>query len=217
MIALVLIGSMAAHAYTCVNLSSGDPKVLLKEGKTSFEVDWDNARVTNWDDVLWPKYLQKRGDDFVRDWPEDRQKVETYFIVQFNRRSNFLEIPMDGDAVDYRMILRIKKIDVGNGAGVFNPFGSAQAGGVIIDGTIEIRSIDGTLLCVLNVDEAKGTGHMSETVRLGLTMTTIAGDINDFIKTVKKGRVEATPVEEDTTRDRPTKQVVGDPIQNMPK
>lgn len=217
MIAVVLATTIAAHAYTCVNFRSGDPTVLLKEAKTTFEVDWDHARVTNWDDVLWPEYLKKRGDDFVRDWPEDRIKVETYFVAQFNRRSDYLEVPFDGDPVEYRMILRINKIDVGNSAGMFNPFGSAKSGGVIIDGTIEIRSIDGKLLCVLNVDEAKGTGHMSETVRVGLTMTTIAGDINDFIKTVKKGRVEATPVEEDTTASFPTKQVVGDPIKNAPK
>ena len=214
LMALVLFSSIAAHAYTCVNFRCGDPSVLLKEAKTTFEVDWDHARVTNWENVLWPQYLQKRGDDFVRDWPEDRKKAETYFVVQFNRKSDYLQIPMQGEPVEYRMILRIADIDVGNGGATFSPFSSAKAGGVIINGTIEIRDIAGFLLCVLNVAEAKGVGHMSETVRIGLTLNNIAGDINDFIKSVKKGKVEASALEGDNTAGIPTEQVVGLPIQN---
>ena len=207
--------ALVAHAYTCVDLRSGDPSVFLQNAKTSFEMDWDHARVTNWENVLWPQYLQKRGEDFVRDWQNDRKTVEVGFASEFNRKNNYLQIPLDGSAIQYRMIFRIATIDVGNGSGLFTPFGSAKAGGVIINGTIEMRDITGKLLCVLNVDEGKGLGHMSETVRMSRAMYQIAGDLKDFIKAVKKGKVVATPVEADIFGSNGTTQIIGLPIQNL--
>ena len=57
----------------------GRPAGVLRKEQGTFEVVWDNARVTNWDNKLFPQYLKHRGDDFVRDWPKDREKAEQYF------------------------------------------------------------------------------------------------------------------------------------------
>ena len=195
---LSMLSALTVHAYTCVNLRSGDPKVLLQNVTIGFEVDWDHARVTNWEGLLWPQYLQKRGEDFIRDWPKDREKAESYFTVRFNKKSDYMRIDQQNTNAEYRMIVRIASIDVGNGGSTFNPWASAKAGGVIINGSIEIRDRAGNLLCVMNIIEAKGIGHMSETVRYGLALMNIAGDLCDFIKDVKKGKVAPTPVETDT-------------------
>ena len=152
-----LLVTIIANAYTCVTFNSGDPSILLKEAYISYEFDWDHARVTNHDNLLWNDYLRKRGDDFVKDWPKDRKKVEEYFTIRFNKKSDFLQIK-DKSPV-YKMIVRPKTIDVGNGGSAFNPWASSKAGGCIINGTIDFYdAATNQLLCVLNIVEAKDGG-----------------------------------------------------------
>lgn len=184
--------AMTADAYTCVSFKSGDPSILLKKVGITYEIDWDHARVTNYDNVLWQQYLKKRGDDFVRDWPKDRKQAEKYFVVRFNKKSDYMQIVESGSG-DYKMVVKPATIDVGNGGAVFNPWASAKAGGVIMNGTIEFRNKAGKVVCVLNIINAKGVGTASETIRLGLTLSEIAGDICDFIEDdVESGKVKAT-------------------------
>ena len=195
---LVLAGvmlAMVAEAYTCVSFKSGDPSILLKKVGITYEIDWDHARVTNHDNLLWQQYLKKRGADFVRDWPKDRKQAEKYFTVRFNNKSDYMQI-VDGGKGEYKMIVRPKTIDVGNGGSSFNPWASAKAGGVVINGTIDfLDTRTGKVVCVLNIVEAKGAGAPSETVRLGLTLNEIAGDICDFIDDeVEDGKIQATAV-----------------------
>ena len=189
-----LLVTIIANAYTCVTFNSGDPSILLKEAYISYEFDWDHARVTNHDNLLWNDYLRKRGDDFVKDWPKDRKKVEEYFTIRFNKKSDFLQIK-DKSPI-YKMIVRPKTIDVGNGGSAFNPWASSKAGGCIINGTIDFYdAATNQLLCVLNIVEAKGTGSPSETTRIGVTLMEVAGDIWDFVEDeVAKGKVKGTPI-----------------------
>ena len=194
---LTLMGLLAvviANAYTCVNFNSGDPNILMQRVNISYEILWDEARVSNHENLLWKDYLNKRGADFVRDWPSDREKAEKYFVNRFNKKSDFLRI-QDGSPV-YKMIVRPRTIDVGGVGAAFTPFSSAKAGGCIMDGTIEFVDLSkNQVVCILNVVEGKGLGHMSETIRLGLMLHEIAGDIHDFINdNVKKGKVMATPI-----------------------
>lgn len=192
---LFLVGmffSVMAQAYTAVTFKAGDPSCLLRKTTTTFEVDYSKLRVTNYDNLGWDAYLQRRGNDFVRDWPSDRRKAESYFTIRFNRKSDFLRIT-EGSA-DYKMVLRIATIDVGNAAGAFNPWASAKAGGAILNGTIEMYDArTNNLLCVLNVIDAKGAGTPSETTRLGLMFSEAAGDLCDFIEDdVERGRIQPT-------------------------
>ena len=190
-----LLACIAASAYTCVSFKSGDPSILMQKVTITYEIDWDHARVTNHDNMLFPQYLQKRGADFVADWPKDREKAEKYFTVRFNKKSDYLKIDEDGRSGEYKMTVRIATIDVGNGGSNFNPYASSKAGGTIINGTIEFANRQGQVVCVLNIIEGKGTGYPSETIRYGLALSEIAADIHDFIDDdVKKGKVKATAV-----------------------
>ena len=186
--ALLTIMSQAADHVT---LRSGNPRVFLEQATTSFVIDWDHARVTNWDDRLFPQYLKHRGNDFVRDWPQDRKKAEEYFTYRFNKKNGYWKIKESG-STDYKMIVHIATLDVGNGASSFIPMASVKAGGAIINGTLEVRDRANKLLCTLNIEDEKGIGHMSETVRYGLALMNLANDLNSFVKDVKKGKVQAT-------------------------
>lgn len=186
--------AMVADAYTCVSFKSGDPSILLKKVGITYEIDWDHARVVNYDNLLWQQYLKKRGADFVRDWPKDRKQAEKYFTVRFNKKSDYMQIVESGSG-EYKMVVKLSTIDVGNGGASFNPWASAKAGGVIMNGTIEFRNKAGKVVCVLNIINAKGVGSASETIRLGVTLNEIAGDLCNFIEDdVESGNVKGTSV-----------------------
>ena len=186
--------AMVADAYTCVSFKSGDPSILLKKVGITYEIDWDHARVVNYDNLLWQQYLKKRGADFVRDWPKDRKQAEKYFTVRYNKKSDYMQIVESGSG-EYKMVVKLSTIDVGNGGASFNPWASAKAGGVIMNGTIEFRNKAGKVVCVLNIINAKGVGSASETIRLGVTLNEIAGDLCNFIEDdVESGNVKGTSV-----------------------
>ncbi|MDR2684788.1 MAG: hypothetical protein LBB53_05355 [Prevotellaceae bacterium] len=136
---------------------------MKKPKKAALEVDYSNAKVGN---QTLNDYLQTRGDDFVRDWPSDKAQAETAFMTQFNTKSKGLKLTADADVV-YKMVIRVKYLDMGNSAGIFMPFATAKAGGCIMSGTVDIVDLQTkSIVCTLSIDKVKGKGIPSESIRL---------------------------------------------------
>lgn len=92
---------------------------------------------------------------------------EMFNKKMLNKKCTFLPITeLDSTAStaqDYKMILHIKRIDVGNR--VFT--GGTTTGGAIICGYIEIKQVSSNLpICVLIVDRVQGIGNVRESVRI---------------------------------------------------
>lgn len=140
-------------------------------------------------------YLKSRGDDFVRDWPDDAKKARAYFVVRFNQKNKKGLQITETKSSKYKMIFQVKSLDMGNGGSSFIPFASAKAGGVIVSGLIEIINQEtDKSVCCLEVDDVKGVGHPSETVRLGMAYFDLASKV---LKEAKKAGT-ATSFEETT-------------------
>ena len=221
LLTLVLVCSIAANADSCVTLRSGNPQVLLEKAKVAFTVDWDHAQVTNWNNKLFPQYLQHLGSEAVNKWPANRKKAEEYFVTQFNRKSTNLKIK-EG-STDYKMLLRIATFDAG-GDTKGRQYFDQKVGGTVINGTIEVRDAADKLLCVINVNNANGVLHKNDAVRYGLALMKIATDVCDLMKDVKKGKVTATtPVDDSAaaqeakpaTKTKTVKKVVQTVPENM--
>lgn len=221
LLTLVLVCSIAANADSCVTLRSGNPQVLLEKAKVAFTVDWDHAQVTNWNNKLFPQYLQHLGSEAVNKWPANRKKAEEYFVTQFNRKSTNLKIK-EG-STDYKMLLRIATFDAG-GDTKGRQYFDQKVGGTVINGTIEVRDAADKLLCVMNVNNANGVLHKNDAVRYGLALMKIATDVCDLMKEVKKGKVTATtPVDDSAaaqeakpaTKTKTVKKVVQTVPENM--
>ena len=221
LLTLVLVCSIAANADSCVTLRSGNPQVLLEKAKVAFTVDWDHAQVTNWNNKLFPQYLQHLGSEAVNKWPANRKKAEEYFVTQFNRKSTNLKIK-EG-STDYKMLLRIATFDAG-GDTKGRQYFDQKVGGTVINGTIEVRDAADKLLCVLTVNNANGVLHKNDAVRYGLALMKIATDVCDLMKDVKKGKVTATtPVDDSAaaqkakpaTKTKTVKKVVQTVPENM--
>ena len=158
-----------------VSVKSGNSSVLKESSKALLEIDYSTTKVGN---ETLDEYLQRRGDDFVRDWPKDKEFAATYFKERFNKKSKGLQLTTDVSTVSYKIVIHVNSLDMGNGGSAFVPFSSAKAGGVIITGTIDIIDIKtNEVVCTLNVDEVKGVGHPSETVRLGAMYFELATQI----------------------------------------
>ena len=160
-----------------LDLKKGNAGVLKEKADAVLEIDYSKTMVEG---KTLDEYLNSRGEDFVRDWPSDKERAQQYFVARLNQKSKGLQI-VNGSTAKYKMIIHVDKLDMGNGGASFNPFGGVKAGGCIMSGSIEIvEAATGNSVCVLEVDEVKGVGHVSETIRIGLMYFQLATDVVKF-------------------------------------
>lgn len=180
-----------------VTVKSGSVAIFKKQAKALLEIDYASTMVK---DQTLNDYLAGRGDDFVRDWPEDSKKAAEYFIVRFNKKNDEgMQLTSNASDASYKMIIHVNKLDMGNAASGFIPWASMRAGGVIVSGEVDLVSLKtNKVLCELVVDEVKGISNPSETIRLGMAYFELA---NRIFKLAKKcddpipsddGGIEAT-------------------------
>jgi hypothetical protein len=172
---LCLISATTLFAGNPVTVKSGSISVLKNPGKALLEVDWSATRVG---DQTLDAYLKGRGEDWVRDWPRDKETAASYFKSRFNKKSKGMKVTSDVSVATHKIVIHVKSMDVGNAFGTFMPFANAKAGGVSIIGTIDVVDMTtNQVLCVLYVDEVKGEGGMSETARMGMMFDVLAKKI----------------------------------------
>ena len=158
-----------------VSVKSGKSSVLKESSTALLEIDYSTTTVGK---QTLDEYLKSRGDDFVRDWPRDKEVTATYFKERFNKKSKGLHLTTDASAASYKVLIRVNNLDMGNGGSAFVPFASAKAGGVIMTGTVDIIDLKtNEVVCSISVDEVKGLGTPSETARLGLMYFELATQI----------------------------------------
>ncbi|MBR0037262.1 MAG: hypothetical protein IJP70_06440 [Bacteroidales bacterium] len=124
------------------------------------------------------EYLQSRGDDFVRDCPQNKEYAAKYFTNRLdtkNKKGKGLTTTSEESQAEYKIIIRPISFDMGAGGLSMIPMAKAKAGGCIMSGTAEIiETSSGNTVLSLTIDEVKGLGHVSETVRLGMMYIELA-------------------------------------------
>ena len=179
-ISLCLLYNVNLFAAKEVSVKSGTVSVLKNSSKALWEIDYSNAKVG---DKTLDEYLQSRGEDFVKDWPRDKEIAANYFRDRFNKKNKGMKLTEEVSAASHKIVIRVNYLDMGNGASFLMPYASAKAGGCIMSGTIDIIDIKtNEVVCVLNVDKVKGNGTFSETIRLGLMYFELATLISKLKK-----------------------------------
>lgn len=187
--AFTLLCVLSAQAKDPMTLESGSLAELTNADKTVyFTVDYSKATVHNdGNKYTLKEYLEHRGPDFVADWNKDSAKAYSYLPVRYNQKNKkgakALEIEGKHDILG---TVYLTDIDFGNGAGTFNPFGGAKAGGCIISGKIVFTDANKKELAVLPFTEVKGMGHVSETIRLGMSYFELMNKLGDVLKKESK-------------------------------
>ncbi len=173
-----LIGiSLLSFAKDEVNVKSGDPKFLISEASTAtVTIDFTNAVVEEGETIT--EYLNRRGEDWVNDWPQVQQEVKDVFVNVFNKKNKKgMQIVDDGEAVTYYVIIDVSAVDFGNTANAFvkNPFGKTSQGGASISGTLSVVDVSTKeVKCTMEIDEVIGVATYSETGRLKITFMYVA-------------------------------------------
>lgn len=196
---LILVAMTAIMLSACcseIKLTSGTYQALGQQtGTAEFVLDLSRTEVVQYS-VYNPFAAQsikvdsvigtidernaKAGEDYVRDWPDVRSKMEQTFVNGFNRkygkRGTVLSLGK-GDT-SYRVVFHVARLDFGStganiASGVLNAvFGSGGfygggAGGCILEGTVELEDIrTGKVLGVISISPFKTDGSPSETARL---------------------------------------------------
>ena len=189
-IAFSMLIAFAIHAKDPVILESGSLTELSNpDNNVSFKIDYSKVKVNNdGNEYTIDCYLEHRGPDFVADWKRDSSKAYSYIPARFNQKNKkgAHALEMGGEKADIFGTIYLSDIDFGNGAGSFNPFGGVKSGGCIISGTLIFTDKNGDELAVLPFTEVKGIGHVSETIRLGLSYFELMNKLGDLIKKENK-------------------------------
>lgn len=188
-IALTLLSVISVQAKDPITLESGSLSELANSANTVYlTVDYSNAVVHNdGNNYSLDGYLEHRGPDFVADWNKDSAKAYSYLPIRFNQKNKKgAQALMTEGKHDITGTVYLTDIDFGNGAGSFNPFGGAKAGGCIISGKLVFTNADNTEIAVLPFSEIKGMGHVSETIRLGMSYFELMNKLGDILKKENK-------------------------------
>lgn len=190
LLAFTLIGVLNVQAKSDpMTLESGSIAELNNpENTVYFEVDYSNAVVHNdGNNYTLDQYLEHRGPDFVADWKKDSEKAYSYLPIRFNQKNKkgAQAVPVKGEN-NILGTVYLSDIDFGNGAGTFSPFGGAKAGGCIISGKLVFTDANGAEIAVLPFTEVKGMGHISETIRLGMSFFELMNKYGDVVKKENK-------------------------------
>jgi len=169
---LCLFGTVTLFAGRPVTVISGDVSVLKQKSTAHLEFDFSNTKVGT---QTLAAYLKEHGSDWENGWPTDKVWSETCFTGRFNNYSGKMQIEPETQNVDYKIVVHIINMDMGNAAGVFIPYAPATAGGVVLNGTVDIIDMKTkNVVLSLNVDKLQGESSPSARLRMALAFTELA-------------------------------------------
>ena len=205
-----------------VTLQAGTANVIWTLSSAYFETYYSEAKVEG---DTWDQWLQKKGDDYVRDWPSDKQKVDAYFMARFNKKTSkkkglALQNTNPNDA--YRFVIHFTDIDMGSIGGgvvasVFLGGFARKSGGVNFkSGYVDIvESATGKVVCRLSFKDVRGDSGLNMSAQLILALEDLHDEIMGFAdrfkdKQMPEASVAATQVQQTivTQQAEPVQQVV---------
>jgi len=170
--AMCLFCAVSLFANNTVTVKSGKASVLRESAKAFLEIDYAATKVG---DQTLDEYLEMRGENFVKNWPNDIAFAAKYFKDRFNKKNKGLKTAPDESTVSYKIIIHINHLNMGNSGSAFVPMASSKAGGIVMTGTVDIVDVKtNEVVCTLDVYQVKGVKHVSANVRMGLMFMELA-------------------------------------------
>ena len=182
-LAVLLVMALTASAKGGdLNIVNGSLNALKDAGKTVL-VTFDYSGTTIEGQPVM-EYLSGRGEQNVKDWPDDNKEVAKKFVEAFNKNNKKGAQIVNGDKGDYKIVIKAEKLDFGSGAAsVVWGFG---AGGSKVWGTPTIIDQNsGDAICTLEIDEVDGGSSYTEVGRRCDTAEHLAELLAKLIKKSK--------------------------------
>lgn len=170
-----------------LKLEAGSAKVIWTSASAYLDLDFSEAKVEG---KTWDEWLKSKGDDFVRDWPSDKNKVANYFMYRFNKKTKKkggLRLQVTNPDDTYKLVIHPTDIDMGSiGGGVvagafLGAFAKKAGGAVLKDGYIDVvNQADGKVVCRLSFKDVKGDSGISVNAQLILLFEDLYDEIFGF-------------------------------------
>lgn len=176
-----------------IKVLGGDPLIILqKEKKAVFEIDYSNLIVTDTDHpendmdfASWMISQDEDNDKWTKDWEEkDKAECDKTFRETFNDEVKE-GIRLTKLGKDYKVILRLKKIDFGPPVR-YTGFGFS-GGEARADGELEIRDFQtDEAVVLLSFTNLCGESSFKQIGRLQGIFENLGEELNEFLKEYKK-------------------------------
>ncbi len=183
---LVVIATTGFSKTKFLSVVSGDIKVLNHSGLTAID-EFDYSK-TNIEGKPALEYLKSHGANYLKDWPNDNVVTEKYFFDKWNDEIGNGAKLVRSETADYKIIIHVDFIDLGNTAAALFTL-SKTGGGCIIAGTIDIIDCkSGETVCKLQINDLKGNSSKfldvsnNENRRRGLAYEKLAKQIIELVK-----------------------------------
>lgn len=173
LVALALMPTLAfaGNKDDKVTIKSGNAKFIVEEASTA-TAKFDFSKAVVEENETIDEYLTRRGEDFVKDWPQVQSDVIDYMAKFLNKKNKKGMQIVNSGTTQYEMVIHVTAIDFGSTgktiAREFNPFNfSAKTGGAVMSGIVEV--LDASThqsLCEVQINDIKGVGQYGETNRL---------------------------------------------------
>lgn len=184
-----------------ITLQAGSANVIWTLNSAFFETYYSEAQVEG---VEWDQWLQKNGDDYVRDWPTDKEKLDNYFMNRFNkktRKKGGINLQNTNPNDTYRFIIHFQDIDMGSIGGgvtasVFLGVFAKKSGGVNLkSGYIDIvEAATGKVVCRLSFRDVKGDSGLNMTSQLIFALEDLYDEVFGFASRFKDQQMPETSV-----------------------
>lgn len=189
-----------------VTLQAGTANVIWTLNSAYFETYYSEAKVEG---DSWDQWLQKKGADYVRDWPSDKQKVDTYFMTRFNKKTKKkggINLQNTNPNDTYRFVIHFSDIDMGSIGGgvvasVFLGGFAKKSGGVNFKtGYVDIvEAATGKVVCRLSFRDVKGDSGLNMSAQLMLALEDLHDELIGFAERFKDKQMPETSVAAMTT------------------
>jgi formylglycine-generating enzyme required for sulfatase activity len=182
-----------------ITLEAGTANVIWTLPSAYFQTDFSEVTVEG---KPWNQWLKDHGDDYVRDWPQDKLNFEGYFMTRFNKKTKKkrgmnLQNTNPNDA--YRMIIHLKEVDMGSIGGgvtarVFLGAFASKAGGITLEnGYIDIlENKTNKVVCRLSYKKVKGDGGLSMSSQFVLVFEDLHDEVIGFAERFKDKQMPET-------------------------
>lgn len=184
-----------------VTLQAGTANVIWTLNSAYFETYYSEAKVEG---DSWDQWLQKKGADYVRDWPSDKQKVDTYFMTRFNKKTKKkggINLQNTNPNDTYRFVIHFSDIDMGSIGGgvvasVFLGGFAKKSGGVNFKtGYVDVvEAATGKVVCRLSFRDVKGDSGLNMSAQLMLALEDLHDELIGFAERFKDKQMPETSV-----------------------
>lgn len=100
-----------------VNLVSGNAKVVAVKGmKVNVEFDYSDCQIYDMSEKRFfdiDEYMKFKGEDWVRDFPNELKKAEVAFLEEFNDESKTSQLVVGAADAEYTIVFKLKEFSYG--------------------------------------------------------------------------------------------------------